>query len=231
MILEVIVTSLEEAIFAEQYGANRLEVIDSFTYGGLSPNLLLSQSICQKVKIPVNIMVRLNNDLNFKFNKEELDKTLQEISFIRDKTKANGIVIGALDQNTNIDEHFLQQVINIKEHLKITFHRAIDRTNNIFQAYHTLLKYPIDLVLTSGGKNKAIDALPTLNELNKLSIINKNNCKILVGSGIASNNLNKIITQTNINEIHIGYGVRNLQDKLCQDQFIKIKNILNNFNK
>lgn len=221
--LEVIVTSLEEAILAEKYGADRLEVIDSFAYGGLSPNLSLSQDICEAVNIPVNIMVRLNNDPNFTFqNKNE---TLKEIEFICSNTKANGIVFGALNSNKHIDEDFLEQVITIKQHLKLTFHRAFDITNDIFFAYQQLLKYPIDLVLTSGGSNKAINSLSTLYKLNKLSMIH-NNCKILVGSGIDSNNLATIINKTNIKEIHIGSGLRDIQGNLCKNQFKKIKNIL-----
>jgi copper homeostasis protein CutC len=98
-------------------------------------------------------------------------------------------------------------------------------TNDIFFAYNQLLKYPIDLVLTSGGKDKAVNALSILDKLNHLSIIN-NNCKILVGSGIDTYNLATIINHTNIKEIHIGNGLRDSLGKLCQDKFIKIKHIL-----
>ena len=43
MKIEIIVTNVEEAILAEQYGADRLELIHAFNLGGLSPALDLSK--------------------------------------------------------------------------------------------------------------------------------------------------------------------------------------------
>jgi copper homeostasis protein len=55
MLLEVIVTNVQEAILAQEYGADRLELIHAFTVGGLSPDKNLAQEVCSAVTIPINV--------------------------------------------------------------------------------------------------------------------------------------------------------------------------------
>ena len=57
-LLEVIVSSVEDALEAEQGGAGRLEVVRSLEVGGLTPSLELVRQICQRVKIPLRVMLR-----------------------------------------------------------------------------------------------------------------------------------------------------------------------------
>ena len=46
-LLEVIVSSLEDALEAEQGGAGRLEVVRNLELGGLTPSFEIVQRICQ----------------------------------------------------------------------------------------------------------------------------------------------------------------------------------------
>ena len=112
MVLEVIVTTIQEALQAEKYGANRLELINSFALGGLSPDLTLSKEICNEVNIPVNIMLRPHGK-SFIYDKADIKTIMAELDYLRDHTKANSIVFGALTSQNQIDHKLLQQIIDV----------------------------------------------------------------------------------------------------------------------
>lgn len=208
MIIEIIVTNLEEALTAQQLGANRLELIHTLDSGGLSPPLKVTEKICNKVDIPVNVMLRSNPCNNFNYSLNDIEHMLTELEFIRYNTGASGIVFGALDKLGNIDLALLKLVIANKGHLALTFHRAIDASNNILINYQQLLYIKeVDLVLTSGGALTAIEGLATISKMVALNS-KRSNAKILAGSGINSQNAKHIITNTNVTQIHIGTGVR-----------------------
>lgn len=223
MLIEIIVTNVLEAITAQNFGADRLELIHSFEYGGLSPKLDLVKEVCNAVTIPVNVMIRPQGK-DFIYNQKEQVQILLELEYIRDKTAANGIVFGALDNNGNIDDKLLEQIIARKNHLQFTFHRAIDASNDIISNYKTLLNYlEINLVLTSGGKKTAILGAPIIKEMIDLNK-NKTNCIILAGSGINPQNVLPLIQQTGVKQIHLGSGIRknNILNKNSFKELIKV---------
>lgn len=218
MTIEIIVTSIEEARKAQEYGASRLELIHSFELGGLSPSLQLSQAVCDAVNIPVNIMVRPHGR-SFCYNNTEISQIISEIEFLRDNTRANGIVFGALNLDFHIDTKLLEAVIAAKKHLSLTFHRAIDEAYNTLDAYKTLLKYKeIDLVLTSGGFGTAIEGNQIIKQMVEL---NSQTCQILAGSGVTPENAKRLIESTGVTQIHLGSGVRE-NNILSKTKFLKL---------
>ncbi|HMT02927.1 MAG TPA: copper homeostasis protein CutC [Burkholderiales bacterium] len=220
MLIEIIVTNVLEAVTAQNFGANRLELIQSFEYGGLSPNLELAKEVCDAVTIPTNIMIRPQGQ-NFIYNKKGQTQILSELDYIRDNTSANGIVFGALDNNHNIDFKLLEKVIDNKNHLQLTFHRAIDESKDIINSYKELLNYlDINLVLTSGGKETAILGAKTIKQMLELNQ-DKINCKILAASGITPENVSSLIKQTGVKQIHLGKGVR-VNNILNKQEFEKL---------
>jgi copper homeostasis protein len=223
MIIEIIATNLEEAILAEQYGANRIELIHNFAEGGLSPNLQLSQAVCNAVKIPVNVMVRPHGR-SFCYSHDDIRQIIDEIKFLREHTRANAIVFGALDSSDNVDTKLLETVIEHKGHLGLTFHRAIDVANDTLTAYKAIIKYPeIDLVLTSGGKNTALAGAEVIKQMVEL---NAPNCKVLAGSGITPDNALSLIKITGVSQIHLGTGARE-NNKLSATKFKKLISLQN----
>ena len=218
MVIEIIVKNTEEALLAEKYGASRLELIHSFELGGLSPSLQLIREVCDAVNIPVNIMVRPHGR-NFCYNATEIEQIISEIKYLRDDTKANGIVFGALDATGGIDANLLELVIDTKGHLGLTFHRAIDEAIDTVGAYKTLLKYKeVDLVLTSGGFGTAIEGTQIIKQMVKL---NSQTCQVLAGSGITPENAKKLIESTGVTQIHLGSGVRE-NGILSKEKFQKL---------
>ena len=92
--------------------------------------------------------------------------------------------------------------------LKLTFHRAIDVTPNPLIAYQELLAYSdIDNILTSGGKETALLGVNIIRQMQQCNT-NLSHSTIIAGSGITIHNVNAIITQTHVKQIHVGQGLR-----------------------
>jgi copper homeostasis protein len=207
MIVEVIVTNVEEAKLAEQYGAHRLELIHDFSLGGLSPNLELSEQVCAAVNIPVCVMLRPHGK-SFIYDENDVKTIFQELEYLRCHTQAHGIVFGALTIDGNLDKILLEQVLQKKGNLSFTFHRAIDAAKDTLNCYKQLLKYEqIDRILTSGGKNTALDGMDIIKNMVLLSAVVEHG-KVLAGSGITPDNAMKIVEYTGVNQIHLGSGLR-----------------------
>ena len=58
MLVEVIVQNAEDAIQAERFGADRLELVSAMSEGGLTPSYGAVKGVLNSTKLPVQIMIR-----------------------------------------------------------------------------------------------------------------------------------------------------------------------------
>lgn len=211
MQVEIIVTNPNEAILAARYGATRLELIHDFKLGGLTANLNCIRDVCSIVPIPVNVMVRPHGR-GFIFNEFDMLQVMREIEFIITKTNANGIVFGTLNDDHTINLKQLECVLRLIEQssLSLTFHRAIDESNDVAQGLTELMNYSsetkLNRVLTSGGEASAIDGMQKILLMRESS--EGSAIRIIAGSGINPVNARSLIDYTSVSEIHLGTGVR-----------------------
>lgn len=224
MLIEIIATNLEEAICSEQYGANRLELIHDFELGGLSPQLELARDVCAAVNIPVNVMVRPHGE-SFIYAPQDMTIILHEIDYLLSNTKVSSIVFGSLTEDKVINLRQLESVIKLLENtgVGLTFHRAIDVSRDVIAAYHELQNYASHptRVLSSGGKDSAIDGSEQLAEMQQGS----RGIILIAGAGITPDNAANLVHATKVSEIHLGTGVRT-NGKLDQSKFEALKNNL-----
>ncbi|MBX9597602.1 MAG: hypothetical protein K2X04_03390 [Burkholderiales bacterium] len=224
MLIEIIATNLEEAICAEQYGANRLELIHDFELGGLSPKLELARDVCTAVNIPVNVMVRPHGE-SFIYTPQDMTTILHEIDYLLSNSKVSSIVFGSLTENRVINLRQLESVIKLLENtgVGLTFHRAIDVSSDVVAAYQELQNYTPHLtrVLSSGGKDNAIGGSKQLAEMQQGS----RGVILLAGAGITPENATDLISISKVSEIHLGTGVRT-NGRLDQGKFEALKNNL-----
>ncbi|PEJ56256.1 copper homeostasis protein [Bacillus sp. AFS002410] len=205
MLLEVIATTVKDAIDAEKFGANRIELVTGIKEGGLTPSYTTIKQVIQNVSIPVHVMIRPHSR-SFIYDSYDQEVILNDIEVCKE-IGATGIVFGALTEENSIDEVLLKKVTARVKNMNFTFHRAIDDSNNILEAINTLMQYPeITHVLTSGGVDSAIDGKETIKKMVELT--NNSNIKILAGSGLSIENISDFIEYTNVEEIHFGSGVR-----------------------
>lgn len=211
MILEVIATNVKDAIDAEKYGADRIELVSGIVEGGLTPSYSTIKNVVKSVSIPVHVMIRPHSR-SFIYDHYDEEVILNDIDICKE-LGASGIVFGALTNEGTIDENLLSKVVKHTKGMNFTFHRAIDEAADIFAALNILKQYPeITHILTSGGMKSAIDGEEVIKQMN--DVTKQSNIKILAGSGLSIYNVAKFINTTNVKEVHFGSGVRMNQSSI-----------------
>ena len=90
--LEVIVTSVQDAIEAARGGAHRLEVVRDLHRDGLTPPIALVQQIRREVALPLRVMVREND--GFVCASDDERRTLVDAAIAFNALGVDGIVVG-----------------------------------------------------------------------------------------------------------------------------------------
>ena len=194
MIIEVCAESYEYAVKAEKAGADRIELCKDLHLDGLTPDYESSKRTIDTLDIPVFILIRPRGG-DFIYSHEEFELMKRDILKFK-KMGCKGIVSGVLNDDNTIDIKKTKELVELSRPLEFTFHRAFDKVKNPLNEIENLIELGIDRVLTSGQKEKAIDGLVLLKQLNSIS---KNRIKIMPGSGINKSN---IVNFRNFKEIH-----------------------------
>lgn len=206
MILECIVQNEKEAIIAEKIGVNRLELVSAISEGGLTPSYGTLKRVIENVSIPVQVMIRPHS---FHFNYDESDwNAIREDLLIARELGVKGIVFGCL-KDGQVDQLFLEKVINLVPEFDITFHRAFDELSHQADGLEVLCQYNnhIKRILTSGGMVNAVEGKEKLQQLMTLSDV-WHGPKILVGAGLQAENIRGLHSFLQAEEYHFGTGVR-----------------------
>ncbi|MBC1973012.1 copper homeostasis protein CutC [Listeria welshimeri] len=210
--LEVIVQNPRDAYLAEQYGANRMEVVSAISEGGLTPSFGAIKEIVRVSNLPAMMMIRPHS---FSFVYDESARIVMErdIAFAKE-AGVQGIVYGGITEDGNIDRALLEKVIDWKGDLDLTFHRALEATKDIEASYKVLREYGKDInqLLTSGGTRSALDSLPRLKRWIQDSKENPDSFQILVGSGVKPENIATFQATLNHTDYHVGSAAREASD-------------------
>ena len=194
MIIEVCAESYEYALKAEKAGADRIELCKDLHLDGLTPDYESAKKTIDSLNIPVFILIRPTEG-NFIYSNKEFELMKSDIIKFKEMG-CKGIVSGVLNNDNSIDIKKTKELVELSRPIEFTFHRAFDKVNNPLYEIENLIELGIDRVLTSGQKEKAIDGLVLLKQLNRIS---NNRIKIMPGSGINKSN---IVNFINFEEIH-----------------------------
>ncbi|GAA4300828.1 copper homeostasis protein CutC [Nibribacter koreensis] len=195
--LEICVDSVASAVAAEQGGAQRVELCDYLAGGGTTPSAGMISLVRESISIPLHVLIRPRRG-DFQYSNAELEIMKRDIQVCRD-LGADGIVIGLLTKNGNIDVARTQELIECAGTLSVTFHRAFDLTRNPFEALDQLLTLNIDRLLTSGQQETALQGVPLIKQLQERTA---GKLIIMPGSGIHPENVLGIVSQTGVREVH-----------------------------
>ncbi|MGG0153425.1 copper homeostasis protein CutC [Bacillus mycoides] len=207
--LEVIATCLEDVKRIEKAGGNRIELISSYTEGGLTPSYAFIKKAVEAVQIPVHVMIRPHAK-SFTYTEEEIEMMKEDI-VVAQNLGAAGVVLGVLNEQNEVDEEKLADVLSVVDGINVTYHRAIDDTENPVEAMKALKKFnKVTHVLTSGGQGNVVDNIPVLREMKKES---EGNIQLVVGSGVTKENVKQLLDETGITQAHVGTAVR--EGKSC----------------
>ncbi|MYL42547.1 copper homeostasis protein CutC [Virgibacillus massiliensis] len=229
MMLEVIVQNGEEAIHAENFGANRLELVTAISEGGLTPSYGTIKHVLKNVSIPVQIMIRPHS-YHFNYTSSDLEIIIEDI---RQLAKLGGlrIVFGAVTADYKINTAILDQIIQAAPNIDITFHRAFDEVEDQVNAYYTLTQYKqhVKRILTSGGKENCQAGQNNLESL--VNLANQlQGPEIMPGGGLTPSNLEPIHKQVQAGQYHFGRSLRikgDFKHSFDPLNFKKVVNVLN----
>ena len=198
MIKEACVETFEEAVLAEQRGANRIELCSDLANDGLTPSPELMQKTCASLKIPVMVMIRPRAG-SFVHSEEEINQMKKNIDRAK-QAGAAGVVFGLLTPENTIDQKYTRLLAEYAQPLPVTYHKAIDELENPVEGV-TILKEikGIKRILTSGGKATAKEGAETIREMQDVA---GENLIILVAGKVTDENLEEIQQFTGAKEFH-----------------------------
>ena len=119
------------------------------------------------------------------------------------KLGVDGIVVGILTKNGEIDLDNMKKFIEGAQDIPITFHRAFDVCREPLKAFYQLQELGVQNILTSGQSQDCLRGKKLLKELVKISTKNsKNKTEILVGAGLNIENIDEIVNFTGATNFH-----------------------------
>ena len=185
---EVCVDNIKDAVRAVDLGANRIEYCSKLNEEGLTPNIEDVKYLLKNITIPLRIMIRPHSK-SFNYSETDISIMLRDISTFK-KIDIDGIVIGCLNKDDEIDLKKINLFIEKARPLKVIFHKAIVITSDPLKSLKNLIKYSnINGVLTSGGFKKAEDGVKLLKKMLDICPIN---FELIIAGKITSENINKI---------------------------------------
>ena len=223
VLFEVCANSVTSAIIAQNGGAARVELCENLSEGGTTPSYGQIAVTRQHLNIPINVLIRprpgdfLYTDIEFDIMRADVEYAIQ--------AGCNGIVIGILDEEGNIDKVRCTELIGLAHEsgLSVTFHRAFDVCRNYEQALEDIIAMGCDRILTSGGRTTAIEGSAMIAHL-----VEKAAGRIIImpGSGINEANVKDLIEFTRVKEVHASAKLKvNSRMKYLNDHILMTSNL------
>ena len=197
-LLEICVDSFESARRASEAGADRLELCGDLLVGGVSPSPFLIEQVVSRIKTPVNVLLRPRFG-DFCFTDEEKEVLLKEIEFCA-QAGVNGVVIGALTPEGELDVPFLSQCMAAAADCEVTLHRCFDVCRDGFEAIETACDLGIQTILTSGQMATAPKGAENLKAFRKFAA---DRIHLMAGSGVSAANIPQLHRDTGICHFHL----------------------------
>ena len=197
-LLEICVDSFESARRASEAGADRLELCGDLLVGGVTPSPFLIEQVVSRIDTPVNVLLRPRFG-DFCFTDEEKEVLLKEIAFCA-KAGANGVVIGALTPEGDLDVPFLSRCMAAAGDLDVTLHRCFDVCRDPFEALDTACDLGLQTILTSGLSKTAPLGIMKLQKLRKAAA---DRIHLMAGSGVSAANIEILHREAGICHFHM----------------------------
>ena len=119
----------------------------------------------------------------------------------------------------------LEELISYSVGFKKTLHRAVDTMPKTKDSVQIGIQLGLETILSSGGKNTALEGLSVLSEMHKLA---SGKINIMPGSGVNSKNVKQILKNYYFDWIHSSCSIEKNGHKLTDMQLIKsLKNAIN----
>jgi copper homeostasis protein len=197
MIFEICVDSVAAVRAAREAGAHRVELCAALIEGGITPSRGMIRQARTVGGIGLHVIIRPRGG-DFLFDDDEMAIMRADVEAAKAEG-ADGVVIGLLSRDGEIDAARARELIELARPLSVTFHRAFDMARDPFAALETLIGLGVNRVLTSGQEASVLEGLPLVAEL-----VARAGSRIIVmpGGGITSRNVERIVSAAKPREIH-----------------------------
>lgn len=192
-LIEACVDSHASCMAAARGGADRLELCANLAIGGTTPSPVVFKQVRRDCDVKINVLIRPRFG-DFLYTDIEMEEMCEEIATFRD-LGANGVVIGTLTPEGELDREKMARLIACAGGMDVTLHRAFDMTRDPFEALEAAIELGCRTILTSG---QAADAAAGKGLLKELYAKAAGRIDIMAGCGVK---------KWNIQEIHDEAGV------------------------
>lgn len=196
-ILEICVDSLHSAAYAEEGGADRIELCENLTQGGVTPSAGKIHLVKRLLKIPVFVLIRPRK-ADFLYSGLEFELMLEDIKMAKE-LGADGIVSGVLTADGSVDIQRTSRLVETSWPLPFTFHRAIDMCRDPMIAVDELAEIGVRRVLTSGQRASASEGRELIARLVERV---DDHLTIMAGGGITPKTIDNLLKISNLHEFH-----------------------------
>lgn len=197
LFLESCCTSLEEVKKACLCGADRIELCEDISSGGVTPSLDLLEKTLSSSTIPVNAMIRPRGG-NFVYSEDEIQQMIKDINSFKD-LDVNGFVFGCLTPDNEVDIPAMKKLMAAASGKPVTFHRAFDSVRDPQKALEDIISLGCTHILTSGNTENAFDGRFNIAKLVEQAA---GRITIIAGKGIRAGNLQQIAEDSHASQFH-----------------------------
>lgn len=198
VLVEVCCSSIDDAIRAQEAGADRVELCSCLFFGGLTPSIGCLIEARKRLRIPIIAMVRPRGG-GFDYTEAEFASMLEDARALV-AHGADGLVFGCLHQDGTVDVERNRQLVDACQGKEAVFHRAFDATPDPFAALETLIQLGVTRVLTSGQEEAALLGADLIAEVVRRAA---GRIEILPGGPIHPRHIEPLLARTGVNQIHI----------------------------
>jgi copper homeostasis protein len=201
-LLEVIALHAADAERAEAGGADRIELVGSMDFDGLSPEPALVGQVRRATSLPIRVMLRLRE--GFGTDGGEVVRLRGLVDAYR-SVGADGVVLGFLNAHTDIDADVVREIVGEPD-FGWTFHRAVDSCFSTDRAWRTLATLPgLDQVLTAGSARGVAEGLDELVQRARSDPFAQS--MIMAGGGLLAEHV-PWLARAGVRAFHIGSSAR-----------------------
>ena len=196
-VLEIAADALGSALAAQDGGADRIELCANLSDGGTTPSHGTLAVTRDRVRIPVYVLIRPRAG-DFCYDAAELEVMLRDIETCV-TLGCDGVVIGALDADGDVDETTCRALIAAAASLGVTFHRAFDAARDQTRALETIIALGCERVLTSGGEASALAGAERIATFVQQA---GSRLHVMAGAGIDAGNVRDVALRSTAREFH-----------------------------
>jgi copper homeostasis protein len=198
-LLEICVETLAAALAAERGGADRIELCENLSVGGVTPSCELMRAARAQIHIPIFAMIRPRGG-DFLYSGVEFKEMIRALALARD-CGMDGVVFGVLNADGAVDIERTRELVELARPLPATFHRAFDETPDLHAALESAIASGAERILTCGCKANAQEGSATIADLVKAV---GRRIQIVAGGGINAANLEGVLRRSQAREFHSG---------------------------